>query len=51
VDLVRMFPDDLPGTLQPYWDRELSRLVEPVPEMSVVLEELRQRIAVLTPSS
>ena len=51
ADLVKMFPDDLPGTLQPYWDRELSRLVEPVPEMSDVLEELRQRLVVLTPSS
>ena len=51
VDLVRMFPDDLPETLQPYWDRELSRLVEPVPEMSVVLEELRQRLMVMAPLS
>jgi len=50
-DLVRMFPDALPETLQPYWERELNRLAEPVPEMSDVLEELRQRLMVLTPSS
>ena len=51
VDLMRMFPDDLPGTLQPYWDRELSRLVEPVPEMSGVLAELRHRLVVLSPGA
>jgi predicted nucleotidyltransferase component of viral defense system len=51
VDLRRMFPDDLPGTLKPYWDRELSRLVEPVPEMSEVLAELRHRLVVLLPGS
>jgi predicted nucleotidyltransferase component of viral defense system len=51
VDLMRMFPDDLPGTLQPYWDRELSRLVEPVPEMREVLAELRHRLVILTPGS
>jgi len=47
VDLMRMFPDDLPGTLQPYWDRELSRLVESVPGMSEVLAELRHRLFAL----
>ena len=51
VDLERMFPDDLSGTLEPYWESELRRLVEPVPEMSEVLAELRHRLSVLVPSS
>ena len=51
VDLMRMFPDDLPGTLQPYWDRQSSKLVDPVPEMIEVLAVLRHRLVIMIPAS
>ncbi len=37
------FPDDLPDILRGYWERELGRLVHPVPEMETVLAELQER--------
>lgn len=51
VDLARALPDDLADALEPYWESELSRLVEPVPQMSEVLGELRQRLVDLFPGS
>jgi len=43
-----MFPSALEETLAPYWERELGRLVYPVPELSKVLRELREWIEKMT---
>jgi predicted nucleotidyltransferase component of viral defense system len=39
--LSQIFPADLKVTLKPYWERELGRLVNPVPDMINVLSNLR----------
>jgi len=36
-----LFPPDLPVVLADYWERELGRLVRPVPDMREVLTALR----------
>jgi len=43
----RIFPADLKETLKPYWERELGRLVNPIPDMEAVLAELRQLLKFL----
>ena len=42
VDAI--FPSDLEATLSDYWERELGRLVRPVPDMREVLTALRDRL-------
>jgi len=42
--LNKIFPKDLNETLMPYWERELGRLVYPLPELGLVLKELRNFI-------
>lgn len=37
-----IFPRDLEATLADYWERELGRLLYPVPDLQQVLTELRQ---------
>lgn len=37
-----VFPPDLAATLAAYWERELGRLVHPVPNMTQVLDALRE---------
>lgn len=39
-----IFPPDLETTLSGYWEKELGRLVWPVPKMSNVLKQLRRRL-------
>ncbi len=39
--LGQIFPADLHETLRPYWERELGRLVSPLPEITNVLSSLR----------
>lgn len=36
-----IFPPDIEQILEGYWNKELGRLVYPVPEMKLVLGELR----------
>jgi predicted nucleotidyltransferase component of viral defense system len=38
--LEEIFPDGLPEILRGYWDRELGRLINPVPEQERVIQEL-----------
>lgn len=38
---IPIFPDDLTEILTPYWERELSRVLHPVPEMEDVIIELK----------
>jgi predicted nucleotidyltransferase component of viral defense system len=42
-----IFPDDLPGILEGYWERELGRLTRPLPELEMVLNELRKNLEFL----
>lgn len=41
------FPDGLPQTLTPYWERELGRLVSPLPSLDAVLATLREQLRLL----
>jgi predicted nucleotidyltransferase component of viral defense system len=43
----QIFPVDLKETLKPYWERELGRLINPIPDMEVVLAEIRQLLKFL----
>jgi len=36
-----LFPPDLQETLELYWERELSRLMVPVPEITGVTKDLK----------
>jgi len=39
---AQFFPADLREVLRPYWERELGRLVHPLPELDRVLREIRK---------
>jgi predicted nucleotidyltransferase component of viral defense system len=41
---VQFFPADSPEILRPYWERELGRLVRPLPDLDAVLVEMRKRL-------
>jgi len=43
----QIFPEDLKDTLKPYWQRELGRLVNPVPDLETVLADLRELLKFL----
>ena len=42
-----VFPPNIEGMLEGYWEKELGRLVHPLPEMGTVLSELREGLAEL----
>ena len=42
--LVQFFPPDLREILRPYWERELGRLVHPLPELDQVLREMKEKL-------
>jgi len=42
--LDEIFPRDLGEILEGYWNRELGRLIHPVPELETVLHELRNHL-------
>ena len=44
----QLFPKDIAGILQPYWERELGRLVYPLPELEKVLRDLKSRLDFLS---
>ena len=46
--LQDIFPPDLSAVLSGYWDKELGRLVYPVPEMKDVISQLRADLGWLT---
>jgi len=39
---AQFFPGDLKEILKPYWERELGRLVRPLPDLDAVLVEMRK---------
>jgi predicted nucleotidyltransferase component of viral defense system len=41
---VQFFPGDLQEILEPYWERELGRLVHPLPDLNEVLGEMREKL-------
>lgn len=41
MDTSQFLPDDIESILKPYWERELGRLVNPLPDLNTVLDELR----------
>jgi len=45
-----MFPSDLLEILERYWERELARLVYPVPEMKKVISDVRHHLEFLEKS-
>ena len=42
--MEEIFPADLPEILEGYWNRELGRLIYPVPELGIVIHELRNHL-------
>ena len=42
-----IFPDDLESTLMPYWNQELGRLLNPLPDLQLVLGELKTKLGFL----
>jgi len=47
MGLGEMFPDDLLGILEGYWEKELWRLVYPVPELQKVISGLKSELKFL----
>jgi uncharacterized protein len=45
----QFFPDDIFDILQPYWERELGRLLSPLPDLNDVLAELKDKVGFLEP--
>jgi predicted nucleotidyltransferase component of viral defense system len=45
--LHQIFPEDLEETLGPYWERELGRLISPLPDMKKVLDSLKDTLKFL----
>lgn len=43
----QLFPGDLAEVLKPYWQRELGRLINPLPEMGSVIRELKNSLKFL----
>jgi len=44
---AKTFPADIENILLPYWNQELGRLVNPLPDMQVVLDELKDKLGFL----
>ena len=47
LDMEKIFPENLKEILTPYWERELSRLVYPVPDLNRVIRELKNGLKFL----
>jgi len=45
----QFFPEDVFDILQPYWERELGRLLHPLPDLKKVLAELKEKVGFLKP--
>ncbi len=40
----QMFPENIFDTLRPYWERELGRLLNPLPDLRNVLDDLQAEL-------
>lgn len=47
MDKNNIFPENLEEILKPYWDKELSRLVYPVPDLKKVINALKTKLTFL----
>jgi predicted nucleotidyltransferase component of viral defense system len=45
--LPQIFPKDLKETLRPYWERELGRLINPLPDIDGVLKDIKKLLGFL----
>jgi len=45
--IEEIFPDDIESTLIPYWDQELGRLLNPLPNLQSVLDDLKAKLGFL----
>lgn len=45
--IEEIFPGDIKSTLMPFWDQELGRLVNPLPNLQVVLDESKAKLGFL----
>jgi hypothetical protein len=45
--LHQLFPKNLQEILAPYWDRELGRLINPAPDIAIVLNDLKKSLKFL----
>jgi len=45
--LDEMFPADIESILIPYWKQELGRLLNPLPDLTIVLNELKAKLGFL----
>ena len=41
TNISQIFPENLKEILLPYWEREMGRLVHPLPDLTLVLKELK----------
>lgn len=46
--LDEIFSDDLEATLHPYWEQELGRLLNPLPDLKDVLDDLKAKLHFIT---
>jgi len=42
-----MFPSDIENIIMPYWQQELGRLLNPLPDLATVLDELKAKLGFL----
>ncbi len=47
IKKVILFPENLEDILKPYWEKELSRLVFPIPDLKGVIKELKDKLSFL----
>lgn len=47
VEMSQFFPENIFDILQPYWERELGRLLNPLPDLNEVLAELKEKVGFL----
>jgi len=45
LEIKQLFPPNLEDILAPYWEKELGRLIAPLPEMKTVISDLKDMLA------
>lgn len=48
LEIKHVFPPNLEDILAPYWEKELGRLISPLPEMKTVINDLKNMLAGLS---